>query len=319
MILDLLRESPAALTIMVAVVTCLVAAFGLLGGLVSRGKGIWRGRAGLALLLTLACATVACGMSSHVSLPLMLVSFGCVLAIASGQTGASRLFSWVGSPSLPYAVLLAAGLGMSAWGACQLDNEQPPLDLDELDLVEPPLPKMHPVTGPAPRTDRGQPVVIQSPTEEDMSTTDATVTDQKLVRAWGSKLKLIRTGPPDLRYNCHGWVFTGGQYWLGGEQVEQILRDNGYQVVGTPSPGDVAIFRDSVGAVTHTALVRLIDADGSITLESKWGRMGRYLHPADAHSYGDNLQYYHTPRESHVIEGIKPSAPAAPLTPLLAS
>ena len=39
---------------------------------------------------------------------------------------------------------------------------------------------------------------------------------------------LIRTDEADVRYNCHGFVFTGGRYWIRGGYVEHILKDNGY-------------------------------------------------------------------------------------------
>ncbi len=32
--------------------------------------------------------------------------------------------------------------------------------------------------------------------------------------------KIIQRAAPDYRYNCHGWVFTGGEYLLRGHQVE---------------------------------------------------------------------------------------------------
>src|SRR5205807_1160464 len=81
--------------------------------------------------------------------------------------------------------------------------------------------------------------------------------------------------PPDATSNCHGWVFTGGRYWVKGGAVEDILRDNGYRTVEDPRPGDLVVYRDDQGAVSHTGVVSSVGADGLVLVESKWSWLGR--------------------------------------------
>ena len=45
---------------------------------------------------------------------------------------------------------------------------------------------------------------------------------------------VIQRAPPDERANCHGWVFTGGQYLLSGRSVQAILQGNGYTITDSP-------------------------------------------------------------------------------------
>ena len=42
---------------------------------------------------------------------------------------------------------------------------------------------------------------------------------------------VTRVAPVDPACNCHGWVFTGGRFWVSGEDVPRILEDNGYRRV----------------------------------------------------------------------------------------
>jgi hypothetical protein len=118
--------------------------------------------------------------------------------------------------------------------------------------------------------------------------------------------ELIPTGEASDAYNCHGWVFTGGHFWLRGSFVEQILRDNHYQAIIAPVPGDLAVFRDENGAVTHTGLVHHIRKNSVVFLESKWGKLGRYIHASTDHIYGDNAcTYYRSSRSGHLLHAIE--------------
>lgn len=121
--------------------------------------------------------------------------------------------------------------------------------------------------------------------------------------------KAIQTAPADLQCNCHGWVFAGGRYWLRGNQVETVLKDNGYQAVEKPHKGDVAIFRNQMGEVTHSGLVRT-GSGSTILIESKWGRFGRFVHGPDEHAYrGNQITYYRSSRGTHRLDGLGDSAP----------
>jgi hypothetical protein len=113
--------------------------------------------------------------------------------------------------------------------------------------------------------------------------------------------------------NCHGFVFTGGRYAIGGGDVDRIITDNGYQPVGNVVPGDVAVYRDAAGQVTHTGLVCGTASDGVILIESKWGRFGRFIHRHDHHPYANGISmFYRSPRPGHLLQGIYPADDAAP-------
>lgn len=112
---------------------------------------------------------------------------------------------------------------------------------------------------------------------------------------------VIRLAGPDAAYNCHGWVFTGGKFGIPGESVDRILTDNGYAVVPEPEQGDLVVYRDLVGAVQHTGLVRHVGDDGLILVESKWGQFGLYLHAPESQPWGHNFAYYRSPRQGHLL------------------
>ena len=115
--------------------------------------------------------------------------------------------------------------------------------------------------------------------------------------------RMIRMGPAADRCNCHGWVFTGGRYWLGAADVEHILADNGYRPVSDPHPGDVVIYRTG-GLITHTAVVRAAGGGGPVLIEGKWGWLGVFLHVPEGSWYGREYTYYRSPRPGHLLAGL---------------
>ncbi|MFO0964506.1 MAG: hypothetical protein U0793_02815 [Gemmataceae bacterium] len=126
--------------------------------------------------------------------------------------------------------------------------------------------------------------------------------------------------------NCHGWVFTGGRFWVLGSDVDQILDDNGYAPVISPLPGDVAVYRDGAEKVIHTGIVRCLDPDSNLILvESKWGGLGRFIHPHDVHGYAaESCVFYRSSRPGHRLRGIpfeshttpEPAADYVPARPM---
>ena len=112
---------------------------------------------------------------------------------------------------------------------------------------------------------------------------------------------MIHREDADKTSNCHGWVFTGGQFLLKGADVERILCDNHYVIVSDPKPNDIVIYRDQARTILHTALVQAILADGTVITESKWGVDQRFLHlPADQ-PYSPVFEYHRTNRLNHLI------------------
>ncbi len=116
-------------------------------------------------------------------------------------------------------------------------------------------------------------------------------------------------GPASDACNCHGWVFTGGRYWLTPTDVAAILAENGYLPVTDPQAGDLVIYRQGT-EITHTAVVRATGPDVPVLVEGKWGWMGVYLHPWDQSCYGKSVTYYRSPRDGHLLVGLGGKSPA---------
>lgn len=116
--------------------------------------------------------------------------------------------------------------------------------------------------------------------------------------------ELLRVAPPDVSHCCHGWTFAEGLCHIVGDDVEPILRENGYHEVCLPEPGDVVVYRDELGRIMHTGIVRLHDESGLILVESKWDLLGRYLHAPECQPYSQIFSYYRTERDSHALAGI---------------
>ncbi len=112
---------------------------------------------------------------------------------------------------------------------------------------------------------------------------------------------IIARATPDTNSNCHGWVFTGGKYFVLGGTVEMILDDNGYLLTQAPRTGDLVIHRSRTSEIQHTGLVRGVLDDGTVLEESKWGAAGgRFLHHPDSQPYGA-ATYYRSPRQGHLL------------------
>lgn len=106
---------------------------------------------------------------------------------------------------------------------------------------------------------------------------------------------------PDETANCHGWVFTAGQFLLKGSDVAQILQDHRYSVVTDPRSQDLVIYRDATGNILHTALVQAVLPDGTVIAESKWGTLQRFLYLPEDQPYSTIFQFYRTERPDHLI------------------
>ncbi len=103
---------------------------------------------------------------------------------------------------------------------------------------------------------------------------------------------------PSYKWNCWGFTFNPRQCWVGldGSDIQMILDDNGTQVFAPNlRVGDVVVYRDGGGNITHTGRVWSLDSSGNPALvQSKWGSLGEYLHaPANVPaSYGTDIAYW---------------------------
>lgn len=108
--------------------------------------------------------------------------------------------------------------------------------------------------------------------------------------------------------NCHGWVFTAGKYYLECDDVERILEDNGYEFCQSPLPGDLIVYRNPSGGISHTGLVQTVYLGGMVVIDSKWGLGGRFIHGPEQQPYGNRYGYYRSARQGHTL-AIHPASP----------
>lgn len=188
--------------------------------------------------------------------------------------------------------------------------EPPPLDLEGFVLTDSDVLGLQEMAeGPA-LTDRGRPIHLFKATLCAPTVPSAFLAGQerKILQSACLDGRLIRTDHAGGRYNCFGWVFTGGRYWICQvREVDWILEDNGYRPVEQPQANDLAIYRDADDNVNHVGLVRLVHDDGPVLVESKWGTLGRFIHLGDA---WNNCTYYRSPaRNGHLLQGIGSQIP----------
>ena len=113
--------------------------------------------------------------------------------------------------------------------------------------------------------------------------------------------QVIRLAEPSSNCNCHGWVFTGGQFGIRNPDVPAILQDNGYAPVQDIQEGDLAIYTAG-REFTHSGIVRVVDPGGRVLIESKWGPFGVFLHAPDMQPFSGTYKIYRSARKGHVIK-----------------
>lgn len=309
-------EALLELTVLLAVLIGLAGvALGLVGILARGRRGwIWHGVVtGFAVLLA-ACGfgAVSVGLPLPVWAPILVLACGC-LAVQSLQVAfvgrlAVGLLMLLGRPWVHSGVLLAVCPLVALWCGVRLTPQ--PFESALLEATVHPE-QMTEVTTAQAVTDRGQHLPLYAASEEDVASVGAALDDARVIR--DRIATLIRTAPPDLTHNCHGWVFAGGQHWVKGRDVDTILSENGYTPVSEPRVGDVIVYRDAVGVVLHTGLVRVAEP-GLILIESKWGALGRYVHQPEDQCYGTRFTFYRSSRQGHLLVGLNPPSPSsAPL------
>ena len=153
-------------------------------------------------------------------------------------------------------------------------------------------------------TDRGRPISTLIGPNPTASSAELLAAQSRLLatRGLAGEVIALPTGWQDC--NCHGFVFAGGKYWIAGKQIDPILDDNGYRLVTPPQADDVAIYRGDAGQVLHSGIVRGLTGDRVVLVESKWGSMGRFIHPHDRHIYPDAVcTFYRSDRPGHLLRG----------------
>jgi hypothetical protein len=126
-------------------------------------------------------------------------------------------------------------------------------------------------------------------------------------------IRLLEANPAS---NCHGWIFTGGQYGVRDSDVAKILADNNYVEVTEPRDGDLAVYTVH-DQICHSGLVRIANKHAPVLIESKWGPLGVYLHAVKSQPFGEVCKFYRSPREGHLVtlrrSAIAPVSVASPI------
>jgi hypothetical protein len=295
------------ITLVLGGITVLVVGVVWVGVAVSR-----RGKSGWRTALTLTAVFAACSAALYaVDESLSLGAAGLAAAsllMALMRTDFPAWLARAAAHPLPQATLVVlGGLALVACGLYRIDADLQKDLNDSAQVVNAAMGPidLNPSSVPAARTDRGRSVPLWVPSAGVVENLQ-TFSERDYLSRMQLNAHLIQTGPVDGDYNCHGWVFTGGKYWVRGGLVETILADNGYRETSKPMIGDLCVYRDPQGEVSHTAIVRGLGADGLILLESKWGKLGRYIHTANEnHAYSAHTpKYYRTRRGNHVLAGI---------------
>ncbi len=194
-------------------------------------------------------------------------------------------------------VMLVAYVAAAGWSGHRFYREA--FMVSDLGLAQETPGEMRSATEASALTDAGRTIqLFRWDVDDDAFEYFSALSSQRLVSLHD---KIIQRAAPDYRYNCHGWVFTGGEYLLRGHQVEQILQDNGYAVTDKPQPNDLVIYRSTDGTIVHTGLVRSVLEDGTVLEESKWGLDGRFLHRPEDTPYSRTFAYYRGARADHRI------------------
>ena len=129
--------------------------------------------------------------------------------------------------------------------------------------------------------------------------------ERELLQDMHISMHIIQHEPANDDSNCHGWVFTGGRYWVLGRSVDSILQQNNYEPTKSPRPGDLVVYRNDA-KVAHTAIVRYVTDGMPVLIEGKWGALGVYLHSVDQSCYGRNYMFYRSPRQGHQLNETLP-------------
>jgi hypothetical protein len=90
-------------------------------------------------------------------------------------------------------------------------------------------------------------------------------------------------------YNCMGMVFASRRTCIDTDSITMILEDDEYrrlQPSDEVAKGDVVIYKDNDGHVSHVGLVvdikpDLVQAENKIKVLSQWGQDGEYFHDAE--------------------------------------
>jgi hypothetical protein len=272
-------------------------------------KSLWLriGAAGGAALL---CGFVpALFVPSPIAVAFICVPMLAVLAISCVgsirmSTVVATLCGFVRRPLGQALILVVGGVAVMAGTMMKLDEaEQDSINEDMKWMAEASSrPDLQVATASGLQTDRGRTVAGREPAVR-RSPDELISIEKHTFATFLANGRILRTGPCDESSNCHGWVFTGGRFWLAPVDVEIILADNGYAPVSDPNVGDLVIFRRN-SEIAHSALVHSAIPGHNVMVEGKWGWGGIYLHAIADSCYGKEYTFYRSSRSGHLLVGL---------------
>lgn len=109
---------------------------------------------------------------------------------------------------------------------------------------------------------------------------------QESMRIWAGERPDAIFRSISATYNCIGMAFASRRTWVEPENVDLILREDGYQLLGGPHevvPGDIVLYKNGDGEISHVGVVierrpKVENGSWEIWIVSKWGRDGEYIH-----------------------------------------
>jgi hypothetical protein len=273
------------------------------------GRRVWlRGAVTLAV-----CGAVVGALSAVTRPELVARTAGVLLGVlalatvlGSGWFGRqlTSLLSAFRSPALRWGLVAFGGLAVVLLGAIafeRADDAVTDQQMLEMELVLGRPPTRSAENGRA-ATDRGTKIALKEASAP-RDTRSLKQPEEKALRESPFYTHVMRRSGATDDSNCHGWVFTGGKFYLGPDDVELILKENGYQEVHQPLAGDLVVYRQA-GGVSHTAVVRYVTEGQPVLVEGKWGTLGVYLHPADKSFYGAEFTFHRSGRSGHLLVGL---------------
>lgn len=283
----------------------------------TRSRLTWAGVV-LAAAIVAALGPVAFDLHEVAAIPAAAVIIAVLVITSLGSRRLASLvaaiYRRVASRAGAVALLLTAGVALMVGSlARHTIAEEAAMDRD-MSLMELTFAahKTVPAAGGELQTDNGTAVRALSAAEL-RPANEIGAAERSLLEQQGVHERIIRTGPASDVCNCHGWVFTGGRYWLAPDDVERILVENGYEPVSNPQRNDIAIYRNS-GTISHTAVVRSAAPGAPILVEGKWGWMGVFIHEVGASCYGQHYTFYRSSRHGHLlVEGPTTVQPQQPV------
>lgn len=296
-----------------------------LGLFVAGGLNLAFGRGGrrpwLRAVLTVgACGAVVAGLST-VTRPVVVARAGgamlgvILLAFLFGSDWLTRqvssAVSFFRKPAVRWGLVAVGGLFVALASGINFERDEDAANDQSMKNLELAVgrPPSQPSTSARATTDRGTQIVLKEPISP-RPAVDLVGPEEQAIRGMKCANQLIRRGGATDHSNCHGWVFTGGKFLLSPDDVEQIVKENGYTETHDPQPGDLVVYRQG-GLVAHTAIVRYVTEGQPVLVEGKWGTMGVFLHPADQSCYGTEYTFHRSARGTHLLVGIGGS-PAGP-------